>query len=140
MRFLELLNGDLLNIECIKKVGYECVTTNKGEEDQTEKLYSYIYDFEGNKYDFLDYPENFFFTEDDEVEETNEIIFDGEHANFLNYLALSYILAHEDDSVISIDEVDELAWVKFEEIVKQRQDREKSLLKTLAMREHEKAT
>lgn len=104
MKFIELLNGDLLNVDAIKRIYWTC------KERQAGNLYfSHIEGNDSTVYNFLDIPIYF----PVEIEGIDKIDIDFEHVNILHQIAIGYIISHYKDGVISQEQLDQDVWNTF---------------------------
>lgn len=108
MKFIELCNGDLLNVSQIKKV-YQ----REKQIGKNTRNFSFIEDINGKEYDFLDLPTSFYLT-DNGINYTIE----DEHVDLLHKFALSAIIHNYDDGVIAYDILDREIWNEFIEMQK----------------------
>ncbi len=105
MKFLQLLNGDLLNVEEIFSVYFERVDI--GFKKEREIICSKIKTKNGDVFDFLDFPD-FYGTQEEQLK------FDSDEAVSLNLFALEFVLIMSDKTILKIEDVEEEAWKIFD--------------------------
>jgi hypothetical protein len=104
MKFLQLLNGDFLNVEEILSVYF--ITVEVGFKKKHESLFSKIKTKNGDIFDFIDFPDSY------GVKEKN-FKFDTDEAIALNQYALQYVIG-TNRNLLTNEEIEEEAWKEFD--------------------------
>ena len=97
MKFIETYTGDFVNLDNVVRIGHE---------SDNLSVYSYLYDIQGNKIDFLETPNHIAdINGKDHKFESDEIV-------TLHRIVVEYITSRK-DTFIELEDYDQHAWEEF---------------------------